>query len=184
MVYVGNLFGALLDRIEAIEGSMPSENSPKHMDETTKSGKSGEQDIPQTPSPLDFKRDDDFVSLYANNVRFEPNVWDLKMVFGELDQSTGTTIVDQHTAISVSWRQAKLLAYYVGVNLIIHEADNGPVYLPPSVIPAPFDPALVADTPRLVPVWELLAAMHKRFFPEYYPRQTQADHPKSGQTTP
>ena len=151
------------------------------MDKTTKSG---DQDNPQGPSPLDFKRDEDFTSLYANNVRFEPSVWDLKMVFGELDQSAGATVVEQHTAISVSWRQAKLLAYYIEVNLVIQEADNGYIYLPPSVIPAPFDPTLVADTPRLVPVWELLAAMHKRFFPEYYPSQPQTDQPQSGQATP
>ena len=34
-----------------------------------------------------FIRDPDFTSLYANNIRIERSVWDLKLIFGELDQS-------------------------------------------------------------------------------------------------
>ena len=46
-----------------------------------------------------YQRDEEFAYLYANNVRFESSAFDLKMIFGELDQSgkDGLTVI-QHTA--------------------------------------------------------------------------------------
>jgi|ERR1035441_7450252 hypothetical protein len=91
-------------------------------------------------SSLGFTRDEDFESLYATNVNFEPSVWDLKLIFGQLDQSSGRAVVKQHTAISVPWIQVKLMAYYLEAQLAIHDIDFGAVIVPPSLIPPSPDP--------------------------------------------
>jgi hypothetical protein len=51
-----------------------------------------------------FRRDPDFATLYANNIRFEASVWDLKLLFGLLDLSKPTNIVEQHTGQDCSSR--------------------------------------------------------------------------------
>lgn len=90
----------------------------------------------QTPaSQSEFERDEDFLSVYANNVLFEPSVWDLKMIFGQLDQSEGRAVVEQHTAVTIPWAQAKVLSYYLQVNLTAYEIENGRIAIPTGVLP-------------------------------------------------
>lgn len=96
----------------------------------------------ETPAPSqpEFERDEDFISLYANNVWFESNAWDLNLVFGQLDPSRGPNAVRQHTAIALSWMQAKLLAHFLEANIVLHEAKNGKVAIPshlrpPAILP-------------------------------------------------
>ncbi len=36
---------------------------------------------------LKIEKDEDLLEVYANNVFFESSVWDIKMLFGTLDQS-------------------------------------------------------------------------------------------------
>jgi hypothetical protein len=120
---------------------------------------------------LQFERGDDFESLYANNVRFESSVWDLKLIFGELDQSRPLTIVRQHTSISIPWIQAKLLAYFIEVNIGIFESDNGFIRVPSSVtppLPATFVPADQSNqsNPILEAYVNYFTALHNRFFPD------------------
>jgi hypothetical protein len=126
---------------------------------------------PQIPPTTDFKRDEDFESLYANNVRFEPSVWDLKLLFGEIDQSSGQVIIDQHTAIAIPWMTAKLMAYFLEMNLVIYEADNGYIRLPRSVIPPPLDLSGAPPNPSLKWATDYLAVLHKKYFPEFYVQQ-------------
>src|SRR5689334_3796431 len=76
-------------------------------------------------SQIEFKRSEDFVELYANNVKFESSVWDLKLVFGELDQSLGPNVVVQHTAITIPWPQIKLLLFGLNISLTEHEGRAG-----------------------------------------------------------
>lgn len=116
----------------------------------------------ETEKPLETKRAEEFISLYANNAQFEASVWDLKILFGQLDQAL--SVVDQHTAITMAWPHAKVAAYYMVVNLIIHQARNGHVDLPPSVVPPrpdPLDPAL--DEPFRKTA-KYLAWVHDQFF--------------------
>lgn len=91
-------------------------------------------------SQFDFERDADFVSLYANHVWFENSAWDLNLVFGQLDPSRGPNAVRQHTAIALSWMQAKLLAHFIEVNILLHEAHNGKVAIPPHLRPPEISP--------------------------------------------
>ena len=74
-------------------------------------------------SPLEFRRaTEDFAELYANNVRFESSLWDLKLIFGQNDQSLGPNVVVQHTAITIPWPQVKVL--HLGLGLLLAEQES------------------------------------------------------------
>ena len=88
---------------------------------------------------LAYERIDAFREMYANNVRFEASTWDIRTIFGVLDQSEGETVVRQHTAMNVSWAQAKLIIYFLYLNVLIHEESNGPITVPASVQPPPIE---------------------------------------------
>src|SRR5947209_3194715 len=106
----------------------------------------------ETPREVEgpvIRRNEDFGTFYANNVRFESSLWDLKIIFGQLDQSSRPNAIEQHTAMTVTWVQAKLMAYYLEVNLAVFETDNGYIRVPLALTPTAFDPASVADTPHL-----------------------------------
>ena len=111
-----------------------------------------------------FTRNEEFVSLYANNVQYEASVWDLKMVFGQLDQSKGPSAVEQHTAITLSWPEAKIAAYFMLLNVLGHQVRNGFIQLPNSVIPPrpdPENPTVEAHDKNLV---RYFAWIHDQFF--------------------
>ena len=88
--------------------------------------------------PLEVNRTEDFESRYANNIQYETSEWDIKMLFGKLDlrgANVGKVAVEQHTAMNIPWVQAKLLIYYLSVQVAIHERLNGQIKIPPSVLP-------------------------------------------------
>jgi hypothetical protein len=94
--------------------------------------------------------EEDFASLYANNVVYEASVWDLKLIFGQLDQKLidgegHTPTVDYHTSITIPWSTVKSMVYYLRTNLAGHEAEVGPVKLPARVVPARPSPELGGD---------------------------------------
>jgi hypothetical protein len=128
----------------------------------------GGNDVPdsadKTPG-IQFTRDEDFESLYANNVRFEISAWDLKLIFGVLDQRDPTAEkVEQHTAVSLAWPTVKIAAYHLLVSLVIHQANSGVVQLRPDVIPPRPDssnPELQQSERRTA---EFLAWIHDQFF--------------------
>ena len=91
-------------------------------------------------SQLQVKQADDYESLYANNVRFEASVWDLKLLFGQLDQSTGGEVIEIHTGMSIPWATAKLMVFYLQMNIMIHELENGKIRINPRVYPAEAPP--------------------------------------------
>ena len=113
---------------------------------------------------LEFTRDADFVSLYANNIQFESSVWDLKIIFGQLNQVNGRTRVDQHTAVSISWMQAKLTAYYLIVNFMFQQLRLGDIRMPADLIPVRPDPADPAFDENGKKMLEYLAWVHDQFF--------------------
>ncbi|MGA3077550.1 MAG: DUF3467 domain-containing protein [Bryobacteraceae bacterium] len=89
--------------------------------------------------PLNFRRTSDFRRAYANNIQFESSIWDLVMVFGQVIQNPpdapGKMIVDQHTAITISWPEVKLLKHYLEVAILGHEAEDGRIPLSPRALP-------------------------------------------------
>ncbi|HTB12832.1 MAG TPA: hypothetical protein VK752_14725 [Bryobacteraceae bacterium] len=113
--------------------------------------------------PLDFKRDEDFTSLYSNNVQFESTLWDLKLLFGQVDLAK--SVIEQHTAMAVPWPYAKIAAYYMMVNVILHQSNNGNIFIPPNVMPTrpnPDDPTIPDDNGRQVVAY--LGWVHDQVF--------------------
>jgi len=87
-----------------------------------------------------LKGEDDFKAVYANNFQFEASVWDLKIMLGQLERHTGSTLVNWHTAVTIPWLQVRLVAYFLLINLAIHEQENGRVNIPVRVMPKAPEP--------------------------------------------
>ena len=118
-----------------------------------------EQQQPQTASV--FERDEDFTALYANSVVAETSAWDMKVLFGILDQSSEPNKVIQHTSINLPWLQVKLLSYYLRANLAVHEKLIGKIIVPESIMPPDPDKLdLGGFTPE---IRETLSRLYKEF---------------------
>lgn len=105
------------------------------------------------------RNEEDFVSLYANDVTIEANTVDLKLVFGELDLQKKR--VEQHTAITIPWVQAKIFAYHLAVFIAQHEAMNGKIKIPIGVLPDLT--AIPENVPSaLRPVYILAQGLHHK----------------------
>jgi hypothetical protein len=90
-------------------------------------------------SGIEFRRDEDFTGLYANNVNLEATIWDLKMTFGQTDVAAGPNVVVQHTAITLPWSYVKLLSYLLQAQVAAREAEEGHIPVPVRILPAPPD---------------------------------------------
>jgi hypothetical protein len=84
---------------------------------------------PTAKSPIEFKKVEEFSELYANNVKFESSAWDLKLIFGQTDQSLGPNVIVQHTAVTLPWPQVKFLIFGLSIALTEHEGRNGRIPL-------------------------------------------------------
>jgi hypothetical protein len=113
--------------------------------------------------PGQFVRADDFQTLYANNIQFQPNELDLKLVFGEVD--TSVLQVNQHTAIIMSWLQAKLMLHYLTINLTVHELANGKIHGSPAVFPMEPQPPTgeLATNPTALAIYEYMKKARTEF---------------------
>jgi uncharacterized protein DUF3467 len=90
----------------------------------------------ETPIELKYERTDDFVFAYANNAYFESSAWDLKIIFGQLDQPVGEAArIRQNIAITVPWAQAKLVLYYLRLHVEANELQNGKVSIREDLLP-------------------------------------------------
>jgi hypothetical protein len=114
----------------------------------------------------EIRRKDDFVSKYANNVQLELSVWDLKFIFGELQQHTGQEVVEQHTSITLPWAQVKLLSLYIQLNLIFHEKTNGRISIPRHLLPAFTVPDEETTDPNVRELAELYCQKVQEFLAE------------------
>src|SRR5579864_3960436 len=82
--------------------------------------------------------EEEFTSDYANNALFVGTIWDLKILFGEL--SATNKGVDWHTSITLPWELAKLLSYYLEINLAARELAHGTIRVPESMAPPEPEP--------------------------------------------
>jgi hypothetical protein len=74
--------------------------------------------------------------FYANNTYVETSVWDVRLMFGELDRfESGKGTLDWRAAVTMPWAQAKLLCFFLMMNIAIHEQSNGFVRVPDGMIP-------------------------------------------------
>jgi hypothetical protein len=123
------------------------------------------------PNTMETRRTEDFVSRYSNNVQLESNSFDLKLVFGLLDQSRATKqptakpSVEQHTAISLSWPEVKIIMFYLQVHLTGYEMENGKVKIPASAIPPepPLTPPTQFDNPQGRAALDLIRKLRAEF---------------------
>jgi hypothetical protein len=125
----------------------------------------GEQQT--TSDQVANKPDFDFESVYANNSLLEPSVWDLKIMFGQLEQHTGNAKVDWHTAVTMPWMQAKVFCYYLRVNLAIHEMVSGPLRTHPNVVPPAPEPPTAEQCesdPKTQRLHEIISRIHTEMF--------------------
>jgi hypothetical protein len=114
-------------------------------------------DNPVTPPP-DVEFSDEFYEAYSNNIYFESSVWDLKLLFGQLDQTEGKVKIIQHSAITVPWIQAKLMLYWLKAQVGVHELTNGKIHIPKPVIPLPI-PELTEEMKKSDPNAEAIHAL-------------------------
>jgi hypothetical protein len=89
-------------------------------------------DDPNKTQPVQ-PEEEELTSDYANNVLFVGTIWDLKLLFGEL--SATNKGVDWHTSITLPWELAKLMAYYLDINLAARELTHGTIRVPESMTP-------------------------------------------------
>lgn len=96
--------------------------------------------IPASVVQAHLERGEDFVSRYANHVQVESGPFDLKVVFGLVDQAgvakiPPRAIVEQHTAMNLAWPEVKVLIYFMQVHLAGYEKTNGKVKIPTDALP-------------------------------------------------
>jgi hypothetical protein len=103
--------------------------------------------IPASPD-IEFQRAENFISLYSNNVIFEPTAWDIKIVFGQLDLVGGKGIARQQVAITIPWAQAKLALYYLRLQVAAMEMQSGKIAIRRDLIPP--------EPPQLTPEQEAI----------------------------
>jgi hypothetical protein len=114
---------------------------------------------------IDFSRSESFRNEYSNNSLLQSSARDLKILFGELDQTKGPNTVLQHTGITLSWPQAKVMSYYLQIHLAIHELEYGRTTLPKGVIvdvPEP-SPEMIKQYPQALEVYEAVLKLHDAF---------------------
>lgn len=121
--------------------------------------------LPNPTSPV-ITRTEDFVSRYADNVRFEPTAFDLKIIFGHTDLNAPVSeATAQHTAITLPWPFVKLLTFYMMAQLIFQEAENGDVNVPPKQIPPELPlPPEGAENPVIVASKEIVDRLRRDYF--------------------
>lgn len=128
--------------------------------------------IPKNPvnQPITYERvpDEQFFDGYANNIFMESSAWDLKLIFGKLDQQKGSNVVVQHSAITLPWNYVKALTYLLQVNLYVNEMLNGKVHLPKGVIPVPVPPTedQQRDFPRAKETFEFAQQIFRKLVAE------------------
>jgi hypothetical protein len=84
---------------------------------------------------LDRKTGEAVRSVYANYANFELSDLDLKIIFGQLAQTGAKKAVDWHTAVTMTWAEAKLVSFFLRVNIAIYEAQYGIIKVPASMLP-------------------------------------------------
>lgn len=107
---------------------------------------------------------EDYASSYANSVYLEPSTWDLKMIFGQLDQSVDPNVVEQHSAITIPWAQAKILSHFLRVQLAAFEVVHGKIALHREILPPePAAPTkeVLEQEPKGREIFDMLKRLHK-----------------------
>lgn len=122
--------------------------------------------IQAAPSSIDYKRvpEEEFYEAYSNNIFIESTVWDVKLIFGNVDLSKGPNTVVQHTSMTIPWNQLKPFIYFLQVHLLVHETLNGRVPVPKDIVRSPDQ--LSEEQKKLAKsqeVWDALKELFRKF---------------------
>jgi hypothetical protein len=79
------------------------------------------------------------------------------------DPKDGSLFIEQHTAISVPWLQAKLMSYYLTLQVGAYELSHGEIAVPESLIPSEFPPDPSADE-KAQQMYSYIEKTRKEFF--------------------
>jgi hypothetical protein len=124
----------------------------------------------ETPKGINFQKlDRDFISRYANNVAIETTLWDLKLIFGQTDDTIGANSVTQHTAITLSWTYLKVFNYLISSQLAQRELEYGRIQIPNNLVsppPAELTPEMRAGLRHPDEWLALIKKMHEEFVAE------------------
>jgi hypothetical protein len=132
----------------------------------------GEQTMSEPAKNPDAKRFfDELTTDYANNVAFESTVWDLKLIFGEYSDRDKS--VEWHTSLTIPWAQAKLMQYYLQINIEIHERQHGQISVPNSMLPPEPSPPPNPNDPNMKAIYEAVREQRERFMQSLNLNQTQ-----------
>jgi hypothetical protein len=130
----------------------------------------GTHDSGAETADLQYQRAANFTTAYANNVYFESSAWDLKIVFGQLEQPPGQpVVVTQHTAVTIPWAQAKLALYYLRIHVEGSELQNGKISIRSNLLPAeppPLTPEQEKD-PLAKQLYELVRKRRAEFLESF-----------------
>ncbi len=115
------------------------------------------------PQPLRNERSEDFISVYANNVMFESSAFDLRLIYGQIDQAAG--VVDQHTGVTIPWVVAKLGLHFLNTQVAAHEIVYGKIAIPKELFPLepPPPPKELSQNPLVQQVYEALKKLREEF---------------------
>ena len=125
-----------------------------------------------TVPAANFEFIEDLHEEYANNVFYESSTWDLKLLFGQLDQSGQLSNSEPkiktviHSTVTVPWTQAKLMFYWLKGHIEAHEMVNGEIHMPSSLIPPelpPLSEELKKSDPNAERVYALFDRIRKEF---------------------
>ena len=113
------------------------------------------------------ERSDDFSEAYANNILYEASAWDLKLIFGQLDQrDNANPKVELHTAITIPWPLVRLMIYWLRGQVEAHELANGRIHVPKGVIPPELPPMtdeLKKTDVNAEAVWGIFTRLRREF---------------------
>jgi hypothetical protein len=113
-----------------------------------------------------FQRAEDFRSFYANSVLTDANAWDVKLIFGQIDEVDNERAIKQNVAVSMSFGLAKLTLYWIEAAIIAHEIETGRrVGIRDNVLPPPLTPLSPEQekVPDLVKYQEAMKQLRDKF---------------------
>jgi hypothetical protein len=121
---------------------------------------------PPQPTGIPYERAANLISIYANNAYFESSAWDLKIVFGQLEQPAGgNAVIKQSLAVTLPWTVAKLALYWLRVQVEAMELQSGKITIRQDLLP-PEPPLLTPDqenTPLAKELRELILKIRAEF---------------------
>jgi hypothetical protein len=72
----------------------------------------------------------DFMKVYANSAQVQTSVWDVRLIFGEMEVTQGRATVENSLMVIMSPQHAKALASALSNNIISYEQKIGEIKLP------------------------------------------------------